>query len=463
MSEDVQNIHRAVAVLPACDLLFQQTPQHWMKRFHDMSGLWPTDVALPAITNQGAAFESAHADEHRLIGPESNLDAWVRALREHGDDLRIWLLVNPNYESIGSELVVILDQWDEPVPGHACLGNPLVSKITTAIIDELTRFQVEGIVFDLTDIYPNTGSSLYPKSDEEDASGLRNTCFCKSCVSSLDKYGWRTGGTSFRTGDLTLARFVLQNTPTGTSHIDVNQTWIDTANEELLLQYARERGFVEQGDPEDTETQRGEAQEILRYLTARGKVTSQAVRDLCEIVRGAGMQTALILGDSDFDLSQNTSLTYLNRAEAADEYWVPLSQVETIREEGPPVLQFLDFRGTYYANSLFEDIWRVFGASPDDVSEYEARLRRTAGRIRGDGAQIGLGKGGAVVATMSEEIGGFVGLPFERDDVVKAVRELARHKLTPSRRTEAVARCISGAGSSVVEDDGTDPANPLYE
>lgn len=464
MSPEMQDAKRAVAVLPAYDLMFDRSPQDWFKRFHEMSGVWPTDVALPAITNQGATFESEHADQHRLIRPESKLDAWIKALRDQNDDLRVWLMINPNYESIWNELMVIVDQWGEPVPGHACLSKPLVLQITEGIVAELLALQPEGIVFDLTNVYPNTGSTLYPKQGEEDdaAAGLQNTCFCNECVSGLGKHGWTTGSTSFRTGKLRLARFLLQNTPTGTSHIDVKQSWIDAHSEELLLQYARERGFVEGGDEEETDRQRGEAQEVLRYLAARGKETSQAVRNLCKCVRDSELRSALILGDADFELAQNTSLAYLARTDAADEYWAPLSRVESIpEEESPAVLQFLGLRGTYYSNSLFEDIWQILDSRSDDITEYEARLRRTAGRIRGDGSQWGLSKGGAKVASMSAETRGFAGVPFEREDITHLIRRIGRER-PKIGRVNAVVRALSSAGPSA-EDDGGEPANPMYE
>lgn len=464
MNQEAQDEKRAIAVLPAYDLLVDRSPQDWFKRFHEMSGVWPTDVALPGITNQGATFESDHVDEHRLIKPESRLETWIKELRDHNEDLRIWFLINPNYESIWNELMVIVDQWGEVVSGHACLSKPLVLKTTEAIIGELQALAPDGIVFDLTDVYPNTGSTLYQKESagDETAAGLQNTCFCDECVAGLGKHGWNSGGANFRSGKLRLARFLLQSTPTGTSHIDVKQSWIDGQKEDLLLQYARERAFVEEeGDEEETDRQRVEAQEVLRYLGARGKFTAQAVRNLCRCVDDANLRFALILGDADFDLAQNTSLTYLARAEAADEYWVPLSQMYSIPEGEANVVQFLGLRGTYYCNSLFEDIWHILNSRNDDITENEARLRRTAGRIRGDGTLWGLSKGGAKVASMSEETRGFAGVPFEREDIAGLIRRIGRDH-PKLGRFNAVVRAISSVGPSA-DEDGGEPANPLYE
>ncbi len=460
---DIENENRAIALIPACDLLFYRPPEYWIKRFHETSGEWPTDIVLPAITNDGAAFESAHADQHQLtIGTEGKLDSWVREIRDRGDEMRIWLLVNVNFSSIGNELLVVVDQWDVSLPGHACIGNPLVQKIAAAIVDELMPFQTDGVVFDLADAYPNSASALYPKRGEEDSSRLQNTCFCTTCVAELDKYGWKDGNASFQAGKQTLARYLLQSTPTGVSHIDVNQRLIDDGDEALMLQHAHQRAFVEEGDAEETERQLADAGKVLRYLAARGKVTSQAVRRLSEIVRAADMRSAVILGDTKFDLSQNTSIDLLYRAEAADEYWVPLEQAGTIPGMSPLVVQFLSNRASYYINSLFEDIWRRVESNNEDIGDLDSRLRRTASRMGMYRSKLGLSKGAAKVAMMSEDTQGFVGMPFDRDDLVQTVRQLGRENRTSMRQVDMIVKAIADA-SPPGEDDAPDPAGGLYE
>jgi len=67
--------------------------------------------------------------------------------------------------------------------GDACIVNPTVQTTIKKLCAEVEKLGTEGIMFDLTDIYPNSTSERYPS--HKDGRQLQNTCFCRCYIDAL--------------------------------------------------------------------------------------------------------------------------------------------------------------------------------------------------------------------------------------------------------------------------------------
>src|SRR6266436_1862970 len=209
---------RAILHIPHSEMLATQPVKHWIERFENATRTRPIEIALPGIDFLGPTFDSKVCGYSTRLKHGNLLPNWIQQVREHlGNAIPIWASVVPQYPFLEVETVMIQDQYGSRLR-QTCITNPTVQKITDVFLNELAEFGIAGVVFDLTDIYPNSSAAAYK--------GLQNTCFCNHCLKQLEFANWTQGHRPF-IGDSNLTRFVLHKTPTGASFIEAHYEWIE--------------------------------------------------------------------------------------------------------------------------------------------------------------------------------------------------------------------------------------------
>lgn len=406
---------RAILHIPHSDMLNKRTIEYWIDKFSDSCRVSPTEVVLPGVGFLGPNFDSKVYRYPGYLKPGNLLPDWIRLIHKIlGNETVVWASIVPGYKFLGVETVMIMDQY-----GHrfdqACITNPTVQKITDTFVEEMSESGLAGFAFDLTDIYPNSGSNTLK--------GIQNSCFCSFCAKQLELEGWQHGQRTFvGTDSNNISRFVLRLTETGADHIEARYEWIRDNDAMTLVQFAEARGFVAD---EDEAKSIEDAELLLKYLAIRGKVTAKSMRILGNAAREKGMLVSAILGDQYFDMTQCTDLASLIQQDAADQYWLPLIDSEFVEAHGVNAVQYFFSRGTYLVNSFFETVSDADVSIGFGVDSFITRLLRTSAMTRSNK----LNPGAVLTVEFSDEYTGFVGIPLDQRDVVHFVEGLTKGTL----------------------------------
>lgn len=401
---------RAILHIPHSEMLVTHPFRYWVERFENTSRIRPTEIALPAVGYLGPSFASRVHGFPSTLKHGNLLADWVQQARDVlGADIPIWASIVPAYPFLEVETVMITDQYGIRFDSQACIANPTVQKITDVFLAELIEIGIHGVAFDLTDIFPNSGSNVINNQ-------IQNTCFCPHCLRQLESAGWKQRQRPFL-GKGNISRFVLRLTPTGADHISPRHEWIRDTDAAALVQFSEARGFVD-----ETSASIEDAEHILRYLAARGQVTANAVRRLGMPARAHGIKVAAMLGDANFDMTQCTDVASLFSAESASEFWLPSIDSETVQTKGIVAVQYLCGRGPYTLDAFFEQIGKADQSiASSGVEGFIARILRMS-RIMLQANR--LTAGAAFTVEWADEYSGFVGTPIGRDDAIMYIERL---------------------------------------
>ncbi|MGB2568406.1 hypothetical protein ACPFP2_08150 [Micromonospora citrea] len=404
---------RAIAHIPSAEMLRLKPVEYWLGRFPDFVRRSATEIVLPAVGTFGPSFESeVHPIPPALRGHEL-LPDWVRQARDLlGDEGAIWANIIIDGQFLDNSAIWQKNQYDQEF-AQVCITHPTVQRILHQMISEILEHGVDGVVLDLTDAYPNSGSDSY--------AGLSAHCFCAYCMDAMRLKGFRESKDAF-IGDDSILRLALRVEDDGTAYVDTPQSWIDHRNADALVSLALARRIVSG----DSQQLTAEAMRLLAYLRARVQVTAEAVRAVLAPCRDKGKRTAVILGSADCDWSSMVTLEALHTAKSASEYWLPDSPDPQLVAAGEQIVQFLATRSTYGFNRFFETVEDadkrivLFG-----IDEFLKNLMSTSKRLMGNK----LSAGAAYVVEHLPEFAGFVGIPLGQQDHLDIVEQLT-HSVT---------------------------------
>lgn len=399
---------RSILHIAHAEMLTTQSIKDWIKKFENKTRTSPTEIVLPGVVYQGPTFDSKVYNFHPKLKQGNLLPDWVRQIRQAvGNDIPIWGTIIPEYGFLGVETVMLQDQYGTRFY-QACITNPTIQKITDTFIAEMAEFGLAGIAFDLTDIYPNSGSNSII--------GIQNSCFCNHCIKQLEVGGWHERQRPFIGRD-NITRFVLHLTETGADHIEPFYYWLRDTDTDGLLQLSEARGFI-------TEKERSveQAEELLHYLLIRGQVTASSARKLGHIASENKLKVAIILGDAEYDMSQSTNLDLLIQSEAANEYWVPAVDAEYVQSKGALVVQYLMGRSTYVLNSLFDHIGGAdMIIATSGIQLFVSRLTGFTNSVMRSNQ---LNPASMLAVDYSDEYSGAIGVPLDQNDIVRYIEGL---------------------------------------
>jgi hypothetical protein len=157
--------------------------KHWVDRFREFSRRTPTEIVLPALGKQGPTYDSSvHPFPNHFLTATSLLPSWIRDAREIvGEKGSVWVLVDPALEFMKNGSLWLRNQYFDELP-QACINNSVVQSVLHDFILELSSIGgIDGIALDLTDAYPNAGTSGYE--------GIMVHCFCDHCSRDLREMG----------------------------------------------------------------------------------------------------------------------------------------------------------------------------------------------------------------------------------------------------------------------------------
>lgn len=411
---------RAILHIPHTEMLALKPIAEWAKAFasEKFARTAPTEIVLPAVGLGGPSFQSEVHPYPRYLEPPKDsktgkhirsfdlLPDWIEQCRAINPEMRVWAFVNPVYAFLDGEYTRLLDQHGITLDDNMCITNEVIQKMTDIFVDELVGMDIDGIVFDLTDIYPQAGSNMVV--------GLQNTCFCPYCLDALAAEGFHEGAELF-VGPQNPFRLVLRVDEDGTAHIPVNPEWTPT----YLLKFSLARGFVK----EDNEQTQRDANLLLSYIQARSRVIAQSVKRLTLRAREQEKVTAAILGDKHLDLTTMTDIKTLQRYEAVNEFWTPEVDRKYVLEQQTQVCVYLWSRATYSINAffeVFEKANRLLALTGADqfLQLLLARSKRLLGNT--------LAPGNVFTAEMASEFKGYVGIPLSENDHAELVNALSK-------------------------------------
>lgn len=425
---------KAVLHIPDASLLELKPIEEWVRAFssEDFARTTPTEIALPAVGIGGPSYDSRVHPYHRLLeyngdpdtgevleGP--NLPDWIQRTRELYPKMPIWAYVNPVFAFLDTDHTRVVDQYGNTLDSNMCIANDTVHKLTDLLVDELLELGIDGVVFDLTDIYPQSGSNI--------VTGLQNTCFCSYCLDALAEEGYRQGPDPFM-GPENPFRLLLKPSDTGTAHIPISSNW----SPKFLLQMSEARGFVELEDSRSLQ----DAKFLTSYLQARSQVVGRSVKRLGLRISDEGKKTAAILGDKLIDLSTMTDVNTLQQHEAVSEFWVPEVDRKNVLQHKTQVCAYLFPRSTYHINAFFESVentmrFLALRGQEHLLMQMLERSRRLVGN--------GLSPGSALAASLADELQGFVGVPLAADDI-EALVSLLFERVTGDKPSEQLLDAI---------------------
>ena len=235
----------------------------------------------------GASYKSKYAVPNPSLSGEASLRHWIETADSELSGVRKWALIDLQLPAMAEEMTSLRDQWNQPLD-NSCLRIiiPQVQSMLGTIFGEIRQMGVDGIVLDISDIFPNSTGSRYPARKTKTTSvrqPLQNTCFCQDCLKALERNGWSGGVDPFTSIDGNISRFVLQPSAKPLGGVDPNtveDSWLESLNGDRLVEYANFRGFVEVNTSEEREKAIKDAVKLIRYMTARAKVTAQALKAL---------------------------------------------------------------------------------------------------------------------------------------------------------------------------------------
>lgn len=411
---------RAILHIPHTEMLALKPISEWIAAFKSdkFARTNPTEIVLPAVGLGGPSFQSEVHPYPRYLEPPKDeksgrytrpfnlLPDWIQECRDINPEMRVWAFINPVYAFLDGEYVRVQDQHGITLDDNMCITNSLIQKMTDVFVDELVAMGVDGVVFDLTDIYPQSGSNMVV--------GIQNTCFCSYCRDALEAEGFHEGPEIF-VGNDNPFRLLLRVDEDGTAHIPVDLEWPASH----LLKVSLARGFIK----EDNEKTQRDAELLLSYIQARSRVVAQSVKRLGQRAREQEKMTAVILGDKSLDLTTMTDMQTLQRYEAAGEFWTPEVDRKYVLQHQVPVCVYLWSRATYSVNAFFETfedantILALRGAE-----EFLARLLARSKRLLGNT----LAPANVFTAMLSDEFQGFVGIPLGEQDHISLVNLLSK-------------------------------------
>lgn len=428
---------RAVMYIPHYSLLVDQPLREWAKTFETLSGHKPTEVALPAIMLEGPTFPS---DVQTMPADLAfGLHDWVSEARSMGIQ-KVWGIFNATFGFLeGSEDLMVTDQYGLTLDNNACIANPVVQALADQLAVDALSAGVDGVAFDLTDIYPQSGSNV--------TNEVQNTCFCKHCVRRFQDHDYPLEPSQF-TGKKNPFRLVLKVTNTGTDNIPIRTDWLNERHADRLVTFSRARQFI---TPEDRSAE-NDASLLLENVDVRRHVVAQSVHRLGEVTRQQGKQVAVILGESNVDMSTMSDLNTLLTEKAADEFWLPEVRVE-VGETNLRACRFMAARATYGVNAFFESFkeassWLSHRGPDFLVRQAALRLRRTGG--------VRLTRANVFAATLSEEYEGFIGIPMQQNDFRRLTATLLLKTLSPFVPTDQlheIVNTLTAGGMPGVTDD----------
>lgn len=411
---------RAILHIPHTEMLALKSIEEWIRTFEseNFARTAPTEIVLPAVGLGGPSFQSEVHPYPRYLEPPRDpkterytrpfdlLPNWIQQCRDLNPEMRVWAFINPVYAFLDAEYTRLLDQHGITLDNNMCITNEVIQGMTDVFIDELALMDVDGIVFDLTDIYPQSGSNM--------VTGLQNTCFCPYCLDALTAEGYHEGAELF-VGSQNPFRLLLRVDEDGTAHIPVDPEWPAPH----LIKMSLARGFIQ----EDNEQNQQDAKLLLSYIQARSRVAAQSVRRLGQKAREQEKLTAVILGDKKLDLTTMTDMQALQRHEAVGEFWTPEIDRQYVLQHKAQVCVYLWGRATYSVNAFFEmfeqanTMLALHGAE-----HFLGRLLQRAKRLLGNT----LSPGNVFTARMASEFQGFVGIPLGEYDPAELVNLLSK-------------------------------------
>lgn len=411
---------RAILHIPHTEMLALKSIDEWVKAFESekFARTTPTDIVLPAIGLGGPSFQSEVHPYPRYLEPPKDvktgrhvrsfdlLPNWIQQCRDLNPEMRVWAFVNPVYAFLDGEYTRLLDQHGITLDNNMCITNEVIQKMTDVFMSELVEMNVDGVVFDLTDIYPQSGSNM--------VTGLQNTCFCPYCLDALAAEGYHEGAELF-VGSQNPFRLLLRVDEDGTSHIPVDLDWPASH----LLKMSLARGFVK----EDNEQAQQDAKLLSSYIQARSRVVAQSVKRLAQQARKQEKMTAVILGDKDLDLTTMTDMKTLHRYEAVGEFWTPEVNRKYVLEQQVQACVYLWGRATYSINAFFETFEQANTILAIQGAEnFLGRLLQRSKRLLGNT----LAPGNVFTARLAAEFQGFVGIPLGENDHAELVNLLSK-------------------------------------
>ncbi|MCC6187636.1 MAG: hypothetical protein IT318_01270 [Anaerolineales bacterium] len=411
---------RAILHVPHTEMFALKPIDAWVKTFSEdrFSRTVPTEVVLPGVGLGGPSFQSevhpypAYLEPPKDAGgkytrPFNLLPDWIQQCRATKQDMVIWAFMNPVYAFLAGDHTRVVDQHGITLDNNMCIANQLIQRMTDVFIDEIAAMGVDGFVFDLTDIYPQSGSNMLAK-------GTQNTCFCPFCLDALESEGFHEGAELF-VGATNPFRLVLRVDSDGIAHIPIDLDW-PAAH---LVKMSIARGFVTDGD----EKLQQDAETLMSYVRARSRVVAQAIRRLGQRAREQQKRVAVILGDAQLDLTTMGEMKTIQRYEAADEFWAPQVDRKYVLQQKVNVCAYLWARGTYSVNAFFETFEQADTIlALQGVNVFLERLLARSKRLLGNS----LTPGNVFSVKMADEFQGFVGIPLGQTDHAELVNILSK-------------------------------------
>jgi hypothetical protein len=447
---------RAVCIIPATECLIYHDIEYWITIFENLSGRMPTDIVFPGFVEAGPSYVSEFGTISSRQGGRNTLGEWISTAKNIVKDVTTWTAVHPTIPTLSNQLIALRDQWDVEM-SEACIVNPTVQTILKKICKEVRDIGAEGVMFDLTDIFPNSTSWRYP-SRKDKSRPLQNTCFCRYCNEALRREAkWTEGSSPFRKFERSPARFVLLPSANGATPIDIRDSWLEKLDASELVEFAEARGFIESED----EDGRQDALKLLRYVTGRSQITALAVKRLCAGASEAGLRTSAALGSPSYDLSTHTNVTTLIAQHCADEYWVPSFEPSHLETKGAVLLRLLAARGTYYVNATFGNLSALSNARPNaDTTDLMERFVTNAAVLDNlNELQIGQ----VAQVPLVEGLDGFVGIPFGKSQLIDLItKKSADGTFSEKHKTELLSKLDAGATRLTAGDEINPPSSSAW-
>lgn len=447
---------RAVCIIPSTECMIYNDIEYWINIFENRSGRLPTDIVFPAFVEAGPSYVSEFGTIIPRQGGQNTLEEWINKAKNLVKDVTIWGAILPTIPTLSNDLIALRDQWDLSM-NEACIINPTVQIILKKICKEVRALGVDGVMFDLTDIYPNSTSGRYPPR-KDNSRPLQNTCFCRYCTEALKREAkWTEGSSPFRKFERSPARFVLQPSATGASPIDVRDSWLEKLDASELVEFSEARGFVENQD----EDGRQDALKLLRYLTGRSQITAVAVKRLCAGAAEAGLRTSVVIGSPAYDMSSQTNISTLIKNQCADEYWAPSFEPSHLEEKGTILLRLLAARGTYFMNATFANLSTLADMRLIvDTSELMDRFVTNAASLENRN-ELNIGQVAQVPLVTG--IDGFVGIPFGKAQLIDLItKKSADGTFSEKHKTELLSKLEAGATRLTSTDQINNPSTSTW-
>lgn len=400
---------RTVLDIGGAYMLKTASVSKWHERFTRYARRTPTEICLPAIGWAGPFFDSSVQPPPAFLETSDPLRRWVSDARDLlGSKGTIWAKVMIDGGFLKHSHLFLKNQFGMHL-SQVCLANPTVQSVMEVLISEIFDRGVDGIVFDVTDCYPNSNSTAL--------NDVSIHCFCGFCQDQMRTAGFPLEAGEF-IGPSSLMRVVLRSSETGTSHIDPSGEVIKLRDATALLEQARVRDFVDASDEEALRA----AERALEYCDARASVTASGVRALGRAVRAHDRRAAAILGSVNFDQSQQVTLDHLSADPAVDEVWV--DDAAESMGDALPLLCYMASRSSYYLNDFFELLEK-----PDEllgVVGMDGFLRRLQESLNRASRMNELSPASVFVGGLSPQYQGVVGVPVFQDEHLELVESLTR-------------------------------------